>query len=255
MHLEAEIQLNSEMDLEAMIERVLRCIWRPRSCNSEMHLEAVIERVWRCIWRPRSCNSEMRLEAVFERVWRCIRRPWSSNSEMHLEAVIERVWRCTWRPRSCNSEMHLEALIERVWRCIWRPWPSNSEIHLETVIERVWRCTCRPRSMWTQRCTWRPWSREFGDALGGHDRSTLEEYLEVVDLEAVDREGGFDGRWDSIHWLTRNCGNVENWVQTGWERETVNHGIMQYAVYAILSACCTRCMLYSVLTLDHGMQR
>jgi hypothetical protein len=27
------------------------------------------------------------------------------------------------------------------------------------------------------------------DALGGHDRSRLDEYLEVVDLEAVDWEG------------------------------------------------------------------
>jgi hypothetical protein len=53
-----------------VIERVWRCIWRPRPCNSEMHLEAVIERVWRCIWRPRPCNSEMHLEAVIERVWR-----------------------------------------------------------------------------------------------------------------------------------------------------------------------------------------
>jgi hypothetical protein len=31
---------------------------------------------------------------------------------------------------------------------------------------------------------------EFGDALGGHDQSRLEEYLEVVDLQAVDQEGG-----------------------------------------------------------------
>jgi hypothetical protein len=31
---------------------------------------------------------------------------------------------------------------------------------------------------------------EFGDALGIHDQSRLEEYLEVVYLEAVDREGG-----------------------------------------------------------------
>jgi hypothetical protein len=30
---------------------------------------------------------------------------------------------------------------------------------------------------------------------------------------------------------------------------------MQFAVYAVLSVCCTRCMLYSVLTLDHGMER
>jgi len=43
----------------------------------------------------------------------------------------------------------------------------------------------------------------------------------VVDLEAVDREGGglsgggrsggrCDGSCDSIHWLTRNRGNVES---------------------------------------------
>jgi hypothetical protein len=46
------------------------------------------------------------------------------------------------------------------------------------VIERYWRCT------------WRPGLCEFGDAVGGHDRSRWEEYLEVVDLEAVDQEGG-----------------------------------------------------------------
>jgi hypothetical protein len=28
------------------------------------------------------------------------------------------------------------------------------------------------------------------DALGGHGRSRSEEYMEVVDLDAVDREGG-----------------------------------------------------------------
>jgi hypothetical protein len=51
-----------------------------------MHLEAVIERVWRGIWRPRSSNTEMHLEAEIK-----------SNSEMHLEAVIERVWISTGR--------------------------------------------------------------------------------------------------------------------------------------------------------------
>jgi len=34
---------------------------------------------------------------------------------------------------------------------------------------------------------------EFGDALGGHDRARLEEYLEADDLEAVVREGGPPG--------------------------------------------------------------
>jgi hypothetical protein len=31
---------------------------------------------------------------------------------------------------------------------------------------------------------------EFGDALGCHNLSRLEEFLEVVDLEVVDGEGG-----------------------------------------------------------------
>jgi len=44
----------------------------------------------------------------------------------------------------------------------------NSEMHLEAVIERVWR-----RS-------WRPRSREFGDALGGRDRASLELHWEAV---------------------------------------------------------------------------
>jgi hypothetical protein len=30
---------------------------------------------------------------------------------------------------------------------------------------------------------------------------------------------------------------------------------MQYAVYAVLSICSTRCMLYLVLTLDYSMER
>jgi len=51
--------VNSEMHMEAGIERSWRCTWRPRDgVNSEMHLEAVIVRVWRCTWRPKS--SELR---------------------------------------------------------------------------------------------------------------------------------------------------------------------------------------------------
>jgi len=34
--------------------------------------------------------------------------------------------------------------------------------------------------------------------------------------------------------------------ETGWEQETVDLGMMQYAVYAVVSGWCTRCMLYSV---------
>ena len=33
---------------------------------------------------------------------------------------------------------------------------------------------------------------------------------------------------------------------TGWERETVYLGMMQYAVYVVLIVCCTQRILYSV---------
>jgi hypothetical protein len=64
--------------------------------------------------------------------------------------------------------------------------------------------------------------------------------------------------------------SVDIW-EAGWEQAIVGFGMMQYAEYAVLSACCTRCMLYSVyavlgvcctgcmlflvLTLDLGMER
>ena len=43
----------------------------------------------------------------------------------------------------------------------------NSEIHSEAVIERVWRCN------------WRSRLSELRDALGAHDRASLEMYLEA----------------------------------------------------------------------------
>jgi len=54
--------------------------------NSEIHWEAMIERVWRSTWRPRSSELRAALGGR-DRV----------SLEMHLEAVIERVWRSTWR--------------------------------------------------------------------------------------------------------------------------------------------------------------
>jgi len=64
MHLEGEIELNSAMHLEAEIEGIWRCTWRPRSSEFgdalggqdqvELRdaLEAVIKRLWRWNWRP-----------------------------------------------------------------------------------------------------------------------------------------------------------------------------------------------------------
>jgi len=78
----------------------------------------------------------------------------------------------------------------------------------------------------------------------------------------VSSRGRRDGSRDCIYWLTPNCANVENGVQhglardeTGWEREIVHLETMQYVVCAVRGVCCTCSMLYSVLTLDQGMER
>jgi len=260
--LQAVLESNSRCAWKWRLSDVRDALGGRDRASLEMQLEIEIEWTQRCTGRPWSSefgdrdwvNSEMHLKAVIERVWRCTGRPWSSefgdslggrdrvNWEMHLEAVIDRDWRCTGRPWSTefgdaigdrdwvNWEMHLEAVIERVWRCTGRPWSSefgdaigdqdwvNWEMHLEAVIERVWRCTGRP------------WSSEFGDALvAGYDRARLEEYLEVVNLEAVDLEA-VDGRrarcWDSIHRLVNSkpweCDEVTLPLKllwrTGWWR-------------------------------------
>ena len=104
--------------------------------------------------------------------------------------MVERVWRCTWRlcsskfgdelggRKRASLEIHLAAVVERVCRCTWRPWLSefergnrvSLEMNLEAVIKGVWRCA------------WRPRSSGFGDAqVGGRNRASLDDYLEVVD--------------------------------------------------------------------------
>jgi hypothetical protein len=77
--------------------------------------------------------------------------------------------------------------------------------------------------------------------------------LRGVHLEAVSSGGRRDGSGDSIHWLPRNCTNVDNGVQQSlpkdgirWEQETVDLGMMQEVVHAVLSECWIQCMLYSV---------
>jgi len=146
-----------------------------------MYLEAVIEQVERCTWRPRSSELRDALGGQ-DRV----------NSEIHSEAMIKRVWRCTWRPRL--SELS-DALGGRDW--------VNSETHLEAVIERVWRCAARPQLS------------KFGLSVWGDDRARLEMQLKT-EIEWTER------------WKT-------GWEpETGWERETVHHGMMLYLMYAVL---------------------
>jgi len=194
-----------------------------------------------------------------------------ASMEMHLETEIEWTQRCTWRPRSSKFGDALgDRQIEWTQRCTWRPCLSkfgyalagrdrvNPEMHMEAVNERVGRYTWRPWSIKIEGVLGGGWSggdwSEGGQSGGGQSGGSE---------SGGGRSGGMCcGIWDSIHWSTCNCGNVENLVQRGplraeetaWERETVDLRMMQYAVYAELSVYCTRCMLYSVWTLDYGME-
>ena len=211
-------------------------------------------------------------------------RDWASL-EMHLEAVIESIWRYTWRLRSselrdglegrdwASIEIHLEAEIEWTQRCTWRPGSSEfgntlrgqdrviSEMHSEAAMERVWRCT-DARMEWTQRCIWRPSSIKIGGVLGGgwSGGDWYEGGQSGGSESGGARSGGMcDGSSDSIHWSTRNCGNVEIWVQhsllraerlAGSGRQSIlgwcSTRCMQYSVNTVLGVCCSRCMQYSV---------
>jgi len=53
-----------------------------------LYLEATIDRIGRCNWRPR-----------LSELWDALRCSDQTSLEMHLEAVIEQDWRCNWRPR------------------------------------------------------------------------------------------------------------------------------------------------------------
>ena len=140
--------------------------------------------------------------------------------------------------------------LENVITGVGRPWSSefghgpggrdqvNSELCLEAVIEGGWRCT------------WNLWSREYGDALIGYNWAWFKEYLEVVDLEAVD--GRHTGCWDSIHWVMCQCGNVKSWVQHHPPRDERLAGSRRQSN---LGWCSTWLILHLVLTLYHGMER
>jgi len=219
---------------------------------------------------------------IYIATYRHLRYPWIS---VHPPSLINNVlggrdW-ASW-------DMHLEAEIAWTQRCTWRPGSSELRDALggcdcanwEAEIERVWRYT------------WWLWLSEFGDALGGCDWASVEMHLEAVmkwDWTSTWR-GSMDGTPGAetlfISWLTRNRGNVTMWLylwalMESWlmavdcvgryaeswsciQGSTRNHeneekpnnlGWMLYSVYAVLGVCCTRCMLYSLSTHDHVMER
>jgi len=149
-------------------------------------------------------------------------------------------WRYTW---SSMFEMHLETEIKWTQRCTWRPWLSefgdalrgHDHANLQAVIERVWRFI------------WRRWSSDFGGALGRRDRVILEIHLQAM-KERDWRSTWWRSIWREVRRHLRLCSlvNLELWEcrelsttsaeiwETGWERETVDLGMMLYLVYAAL---------------------
>jgi len=184
---------------------------------------------------------------------------------IHLEAEIEWTQRCTWRPGSSElrdalrgrDRANLEAVIERVWRYTWWLWLSECgdelggcdraslEIHLEAVMKWDWTRT------WRRSMDGAPGAETLIISYLTHNRGNVTMWLYLWALMeswlmAVDRVGRYAGIWCYIQGSTRNHEN---------EGKTNNLGWMLYSVYAVLGVCCTRCMLYSVSTHDHVMER
>jgi len=176
--------------------------------------------------------------------------------------------------------MHLETEMDWTQRCTWRLWLDdfgdaigdrdrvNSEMHLEAGIERVGRYTWRSQLIKIGGVLWGDWyggnwskggwsggnSCEGGQSGGSQSGGS--------ESAASRLSGMLDGSWDSIHWFTSKCANVENGVQHGPLRaerlagsrkqaivEWCSTQCMQYSVYAVLGVCSTRCMQYSVYAL------
>jgi len=160
-------------------------------------------------------------------------RLWSSESGDHKRVSLE---------------IHSEAVMKRIWRYTSRLWPcefgdaleGRDGANLEAVIEQVWRYS------------WWLWSSEFGDTLGGHDQAMFGGVLGGSPSGGCSSGGRRDRSWDSIHWLTCNCANVKNAVQHHMLRDEI---LARGGRQSILGWCSVRCMLYSVLTLDYGMER
>jgi len=130
---------------------------------------------------------------------------------------------------------------------------------------------CWARSNPPPGCLWQLW--QSASTLTGpfHPNGIFFRWW-LFEIEGALGYGPSRGSWsggscnssrDSIHWLTCNRGNVESRLQWGLPsderlagcRGTVQLGMVQYSVYAVLSVCCTLCMLYSLLTHDYCMAR
>jgi hypothetical protein len=264
-------QVGSEKQMDTMIQFISR--FTPRSTlnnygyslagRTHVYVEAGIVRVQSYTHR---LGSSKHNNAVRGHDW--------VSLVMKLEAIIEH--RCSYTGRLLSREfrnvlrsrdgacfsIQLDAMIVRYCTpysyelgdtfgsCDW----VTLEMHCKAAIEQVWRCT------------WRPWTNQNGGVLWGSK------------FGGGSQGGRHNGSWNFIDLLNHNCGNIENWVQHGLPRAEGMAGsgrqsmlgwcsmwCIQYSVcavlgvsctlYTVISECCTHCMIYSVVTLDHSMEK
>jgi len=216
----------------------------------KMYWEAMIKRGWRCAWTLRlselidalggqdraSLKMHLKTKRLSELRDALGGHNWV-RLEMDLEAMI--VWtRRPWLSEfgdaiggqdQVNSGMHLEAVIDHVGRYIWRPW----SIKIGGLLGGGW-----------SGGNWSEGSQSGGSQSGGSQSGGSQS---GGSESGVGRSGGrYDGCCDSIHWLTRICGNEENWVQQGPLKAERLAGSGRQL---ILGWCSTRCMQYSVYAL------
>ena len=164
--------------------------------------------VYLCTHPPRS--SKMSLEVILECAWRCICWPRSSELRDALGCPDPQDWGYTWTQRSS------EAIFDRGGRYNFKLWLNN----IRRVLGGSWSAS--------------DWSK--GGQCGGSQSGGSE--------SGGDRTGGrCDGSWESIHWLTHNCGVVENWVQQGLPR---GERLAGSGRQAILERYSKKCMQYAV---------
>jgi len=73
-----------------------------------MDLKAMIKRVWRYTWRPRSFNKEMHLEAVILQLRDSLGGRDRASWVIHLDTMTYQDWRSTWTQSFWRSSIGRE---------------------------------------------------------------------------------------------------------------------------------------------------
>jgi len=266
--------------LQAEVESNSRCTWGWWLCELRdalggrdgVNLEEVIEQVWRVTQRTwlsvfgdvEGGHDHANREAVIEWLWRCTLRLWfskigdalGSHERANLKEGIEWVWWCTLRlwlskfqdALRCHDCANFVALIKWVLIYTRRSWSTelrdalsglqlaSLEMHMEAMIEQDWRRSWRRSMRGTPDADRSVLISEVSCNRGNVTRWRNLSALRESGLVAVDLIGRHTRSWIYMQGATHNCANE-------WKRDNLG-----WKLYS-------RCMLYSVLTHEYGMER